>query len=83
MMNKIILPVWDMVRAETVGMSSVQPMASHSEDEQKEILSIMEEALKQGVTLTRDTMKKLIDGYRAGKRTWAEIADLPRDSGLP
>lgn len=83
MMNKIILPVWDMVRAETVGMSSVQPMASHSEDEQKEILSIMEEALKQGVTLTRDTVKKLIDGYRAGKRTWAEIADLPRDSGVP
>lgn len=83
MMNKIILPVWDMVRAETVGMSSVQPMASHSEDEQKEILSIMEEALKQGVTLTRDTMKKLIDGYRVGKRTWAEIADLPRGSGLP
>lgn len=83
MMNKIILPVWDMVRAETVGMSSVQPMASHNEDEQKEILSIMEEALKQDVTLTRDTMKKLIDGYRAGNRTWDEIADLPRDRGFP
>lgn len=82
-MNKIILPVWDMVRAETVGMSSVQPMASHSEKEQKEIHSIMEEAVKKGVTLTRDTMKTLIDGYRAGKKTWAEIADLPRDSGLP
>lgn len=82
-MNKIILPVWDMVRAETVGMSSVQPMASHNEKEQKEICSIMEEALKKGVTLTRDTMKTLIDGYRAGKKTWAEIADLPRDSGLP
>lgn len=83
MMNKIILPVWDMVRAETVGMSSVQPMASHSEDEQREILSIMEAALNQGVTLTRDTVKKIIDGYRAGKKTWAEIANIPRDSGLP
>jgi len=82
-MNKIILPVWDMVRAETVGMSSVQPMASHSEAEQKEILAIMEEALKKGITLTRDTMKALIDGYRAGKKTWAEIANIPRDSGLP
>lgn len=82
-MNKIILPVWDMVRAETVGMSSVQPMASHSEEEQKEILAIMEEALNIGVTLTRDTMKTLIEGYRAGKKTWAEIANIPRDSGLP
>ena len=82
-MNKIILPVWDMVRAETVGMSSVQPMASHNEAEQKEIYSIMQDALKKGTTLTRDTMKKLIDGYRDGKKTWAEIADLPRDSGLP
>lgn len=81
-MNKIILPVWDMVRAETVGMSSVQPMASHTEEEQKEILAIMEEALKKGVTLTRDTMKSLIDGYRAGKKTWAEIVNIPRDSGL-
>lgn len=81
-MNKIILPVWDMVRAETVGMSSVQPMASHSEAEQQEIYSIMVEALK-GTTLTRVTMKTLIDGYREGKKTWAEIADLPRDSGIP
>lgn len=82
-MNKIMLPVWDMVRAEIVGMSSVQPMASHPEEEQKEIFAIMEEALKHGVSLTRDTMKTLIDGYRAGKKTWAEIANLPRDSGMP
>lgn len=82
-MNKIILPVWDMIRNEIVGMSSVQPMASHSEAEQKEIFSIMEEALKNGVTLTRDTMKKLVNGYRAGKKTWNEIVDAPRDSGIP
>lgn len=82
-MNKIILDVWDLVRAETVGMSSVQPMATHSESEQQEILCIMEDALKDGVTLTRDTMKTIIDGYRAGKRTWAGISNAPRDSGLP
>lgn len=79
-MNKIILPVWDMIRAEMVGMSSVQPMAIHSEEEQKEILFVMEEALKMDVTLTRDTMKILIDGYRAGKKTWAEISNTPQDS---
>ena len=33
-MNKIILPVWDMVRAEIVGISSVQPMAKHTKEEQ-------------------------------------------------
>ena len=72
-----------MVRAEQVGMSSVQPMASHSEDEQREIYAIMQEALKAEVDLTRTTMKEIVDGYRNGKKTWAEIKDLPRDSGLP
>ena len=82
-MNSVILPVWDMVRAEIVGMSSVVSMGTHPEAEQMEILKIMQEALNKGVTLTRDTMKKIIDGYRSGKKTWAAIADLPRDSGLP
>lgn len=74
-MNKIILPIWDMVRAETLGISSVQAMASHTEEEQNEILAIIQEADRADVMLTRETMKILIDGYRAGKRTWAEIAD--------
>lgn len=82
-MNRVILPVWDMVRAEIVGMSSVQPMAKHTEEEQKEIYNIMQEARTAGASLTRDVMKQIVDGYRDGKRTWAEIADLPRDSGLP
>ena len=81
--NRVILPVWDMIRAEIVGMSSVQPMAKHSEAEQIEIYNIMQEALKKDVALTRDTVKKIVDNYRNGKKTWAEIADLPRDSGLP
>ena len=82
-MNKVIMPVWDMVRGEVVGMSSVMPMASHSPEEQTEIYDIMQGAQRKGVSLTRDTMKKIVDGYREGKRTWAEVADLPRDSGLP
>lgn len=73
MMNKVIFSVWDMVSAEKVGMSSVLPMASHSETEQGEIYKIMQEALSDGVMLTRDVMKKLIDGYRKGKKTWSEI----------
>lgn len=82
-MNSVIMPVWDMVRAEIVGMSSVVAMGTHPEAEQKEILVIMQDALNKGATLTRDVMKKIVDGYRSGKKTWAEIADLPRDSGLP
>ena len=82
-MNDVILPVWDMVRKEVVGMSSVLPMGVHPENEQVEIYEIMQVALKQGATLTRETVKAIVDGYRAGKKTWAEIADLPRDSGLP
>ena len=72
-MNKIILPVWDMVRDEAVGMSSVFPMASHSETEQLEIYNIMEEALSAGETLTRETVKAIIDGYRNGKRAWSDF----------
>ena len=56
-MNKIILPVWDMIRKEIVGMSSVLPMASHTVKEQEEIYVIMQEALKNDTLLTRDTVK--------------------------
>lgn len=82
-MNKIILPVWDMVRAETVGISSVQPMAKHTKEEQLVIYNIMQSAVDKGVNLSRDTVKKIVDGFREGKTTWEEIADMPRDSGLP
>ena len=82
-MNKIILPVWDMVRAEIVGISSVQPMAKHTKEEQLVIYNIMQSAVDKGVNLSRDTVKKIVDGFRGGKTTWEEIADMPRDSGLP
>lgn len=82
-MNDVILPVWDMVRAEIVAMSSVVALASRSESEQFEILGIMQEALAKDVTLTRDTMKSIVDGHKAGKKTWAAVAGIPRDSGLP
>lgn len=82
-MNDVILPVWDMVRAEIVAMSSVVALASRSESEQFEILGIMQEALAKDVTLTRDTMKSIVDGHKVGKKTWAAVAGIPRDSGLP
>lgn len=95
--NKIILPVWDMVRAELVGMSSVLGMATHPESEQFEILSMLNEALQKDVRLTREMCDKIIKGYRSGCRTLEEvlnadtIKDIPviedkptyHDSGLP
>ena len=86
--NKIILPVWDMVRDEVVGMSSVLPMATHSIEEQEDILKMLNECLSGGGRLTRDTCDKIIKGYREGKITYAGIiADtvtpITRDSGLP
>lgn len=82
-MNKVIMDVWDMVRAEEVSMSAVVPLASRPELIQREILVIMREAQKAGNELTRDIVKRIVDGHKDGKRTWAEVADLPRDSGLP
>lgn len=78
-MDRIILPVWDMVQAEIVGMSAVQPMASHPVEEQADIYGIMQEALACGVQLSRDLVKKLVDLYRAGMRTWDEIAEALED----
>lgn len=88
--NKIILSVWDMVRDDAVGMSSVLPMATHSLEEQEEILTLLNECVAQGGRLTRETCDKIIKGYRDGKRTYVEITaeagkkEIPviRDSGL-
>lgn len=82
-LNRVILEVWDMIRAEQVGMSSVQPMAKYSREEQYEIYGILQEALAKDVELTRGTVNNIVKEYAKGKRSWAEIADLPRDSGLP
>lgn len=85
-MNKIIFPVWDMVRDELVGMSSVLPMASHDEDEQLEIYNIMQGALTDGKTLTRDVVKQIIFDYREGKKIPEENTpeeDTVSDIGIP
>jgi ParB/RepB/Spo0J family partition protein len=85
--NKVILPVWDMVRDEVVGMSSVVAMGTFKEDEQEGILKILNECLSAGETLTRDMCKLIIDGYKDGNRSYSEIAEsksvTTRDSGLP
>jgi ParB/RepB/Spo0J family partition protein len=67
-MNKVIEPVWDMVRDETVGMSSVLPMAAFTPEEQGEIYDKLRQFLADGMVLSRERVKAIIELYREGKR---------------
>lgn len=63
-MNKIVSPVWDLVREGIVGMSSVLPMAVLAHEEQHEILTILKKAVDDGVGLTRGKVKQIIEDYK-------------------
>jgi len=77
-MNRIILPVWDMIRDEVASISGVFPLASHQLEEQEEIYSMMTECLNSGASLSRDMILTIVKAYRDGKRTYQEaISDIP------
>lgn len=83
-MQRIVKSVWNMVDEGVVNFGTVQPMAKMEEGEQNAICKIMREAVDSGVeNITKRVFKEIVDGYEGGKTTWAEITDLPRDSGLP
>jgi len=63
-MNKIISPVWDLVRDELVGMSSVLPMAELAHDDQHEIYEILQINIDKGIELTRDKISFIIKNYK-------------------
>lgn len=81
-MNKVILPVWDMIREEKVGMSSVLPMATLTEAEQEEVLTIFNEALDNQQNITRDLCSKLIKGYKEGKKSYLEIIQIEMNNAM-
>lgn len=86
--NKIILPVWDLVRNEEVGMSSVLPMATHTPEEQNEIYDILVEcicSMEEDEKPNRKMIKMIIDKYRSGMRSWEEIAKSlqKKDEDMP
>lgn len=76
-LNKVIMPIIDLVRAGKLGMSSVTDtgLYTHGEEEQKQIKSIFDAAIEDDVNLTRENVKKIIEGFRNGKRTWNEIEE--------
>ncbi len=80
-MNSVILPIWDMVQAGKVGMSSITDsgLYTHSPEQQEEILNIMHECMDNEQELTRPIIKKIVTGYREGKRTWLEIIQIEMD----
>ena len=83
-MQRIIKPVWNLIDDGFISFSTVQPMAKMDEDKQGAIYSIMQEAIDSEVeNISKSMFTKIVDGYEKGKTTWAEIADMPRDSGLP
>ena len=81
--NKIILPVWDLVRNEEVGMSSVLPMATHTPEEQAEIYDIIVEcilSMEDGDRPNRKTVKMIIDRYRDGAKSWDDVVEEDKTS---
>jgi len=63
-MNKIISPVWDLIREELIGMSSVLPMADLDEKEQREVFEILKEFINKGIELTREKVNYIIKNYK-------------------
>jgi len=64
-MNKIILPVWDLVREGSVGMSNILPMAVLSQEEQQDIFEILRGSIDSEVELSREKVKNIIDEYKS------------------
>lgn len=83
-MNKVILPIWDMIRDGRVGMSSITDsgLYTHTPEEQEEILNIFNECIENGVELTRATATKIVKGYREGKRTWLEVIQIEMNNKI-
>ena len=63
-MNKIILPVWDLIREEKVGMSSVLPMAVLTSKEQHEVFGILKSHIENGAELTREKIREIVENYK-------------------
>jgi ParB/RepB/Spo0J family partition protein len=63
-MNKVISPIWELIRSDTIGMSSVLPMATLNQEQQQAIFEILKEFIADGTELTREKVKLIIDDYK-------------------
>ena len=63
-MNKIILPIWDLIRAEKIGMSAVQPMATMEMEEQSKVYAMFIKYLESNERVSREVAGKIIKGCK-------------------
>ena len=77
-MNKIIAPIWELVRDEKVGMSSVLYMSSFKFEEQEEIYNLFKEYLNSGGLLTQENVRVIIENYRIGGKDF--VTDIEKAS---
>jgi len=62
--NQIIAPIWELVRKESVGMSSVLLMYTLPAEEQEEIYQIFIKVLEKEERINRETCELIIKRYR-------------------
>ena len=62
--NQIIAPIWELVRKESVGMSSVLLMYTLPTEEQEEIYQIFLRVLEKEERINRETCELIIKKYR-------------------
>jgi len=82
--NELIAPIIELYRQGKVGLSSCTDtgLYKHSKEEQAEIFAIMNECLESGETLKRDNVKRIVQQYREGKRSWLEVIQIEMDNGF-
>lgn len=66
--NKIISPVWDLVKNESVGMSSVLGMSTFSIEDQNEVYQIFLKYLEYENRISREKCDLIIRSFKAGKK---------------
>lgn len=66
--NRVIMPCWDLVRDEKVGMSSLLPLATMSAEDQKEVYQAILYCLENEIEPTRTKCKSIVEKYKAGVR---------------
>ena len=66
--NKIIAPCWDLVRLEEVGMSSLLPMATLTQEEQMEVYEVIVQCIQNGIEPTRTKCKEIIEQIKTGEK---------------
>ena len=65
--NQIILPIWELVRTEKVGMSSVLPIHSFTPEKQEVIYQIFLDVLKIEESINREKCELIIKEFKNGK----------------